>query len=173
MQVQQLIKTQQLLKVSLGVILLAAFSQVSIPLEPVPVTLQTVAVMLIGLTYAPSQAIQTVLAYLALGAVGVPVFANFSAGAAVLLGKTGGYLWGFVFAVFLMSFLQQKKLIASKWLQDSLLCTVGTAVIFITGVSYLAGFIGFDAAITYGFWPFVLPGIAKIMLLVAARRALS
>lgn len=162
----------ELKAIGLGVLLLAACSQLSIPLEPVPVTMQTVAVMLLGLLYAPSLAVKTMLAYLAVGALGVPVFANFAAGTAVLFGKTAGYLWGFVAAVWLMAHLKQWGFPAAQWLNELFLCLLGTAVIFVFGVSYLASFIGFDAAMQYGFWPFLLPGLAKAILLVAVRRAL-
>ncbi|MGL4859067.1 MAG: biotin transporter BioY, partial [Enterobacteriaceae bacterium] len=86
-----------------GVLLLFVMSQISIPLQPVPVTLQTVAVMLIGLTWQRAAAIKTVSVYLLLGAMGMPLFADFSAGYGVFMGPTGGYLAGFLLAVWVMT----------------------------------------------------------------------
>lgn len=75
---------------------LAVLSQLAIPMPSgVPVTLQTFALALIGYTLGAKRGAIAVLVYLLLGAVGVPVFANFKAGAAALLGPTGGFLWAF------------------------------------------------------------------------------
>ena len=163
---------KDLQSIGFGVLLLTALSQVSIPLEPVPVTLQTVAVMLLGLTYSPAVAVKAVLAYLGLGALGVPVFASFSSGAWILTGKTAGYLWGFAVAAGLMAYLKDRFELQSVWRHDLLLCLIGTLVIFVIGVSWLSLLIGPQAAITYGLVPFILPGLAKALLLVGARRAL-
>ena len=79
-----------------GSVLLAASAQVSVPMYPVPMTLQTLVVSMIGLAYGSRLGAATVVAYLAEGAMGLPVFANFSAGVPVLMGPTAGFLWGFI-----------------------------------------------------------------------------
>lgn len=92
-------KTKTLRLVLSGVFaaLLAVFSQISIPTPVgIPVTLQTFAVALCGYVLGPALGTISVAVYLALGAVGVPVFAGFSGGVGVFAGFTGGYMWGFL-----------------------------------------------------------------------------
>lgn len=82
--------------------LLAVLSQISVPLPSgVPVTLQTFAVALCGYILGPALGALSVLVYLALGAVGLPVFAGFSGGVGSFVSLAGGYLWGFVFMALL------------------------------------------------------------------------
>lgn len=79
-----------------GSALIALSAQILVPMWPVPMTMQTLAISLIGLTYGSRLAALTVLAYLVEGAVGLPVFAGGTGGPAVLVGPTAGFLWGFV-----------------------------------------------------------------------------
>lgn len=91
-------KTQKIVLTGVLTALLAVLSQISFPLPSgVPVTLQTFAVALCGYVLGAKLGVLAVLAYLALGAVGVPVFAGFSGGFGIFAGMTGGYLWGFLF----------------------------------------------------------------------------
>ncbi len=88
---------QKIVVVGVFTALLAALSQISFPLPSgVPVTLQTFAVALCGFVLGPKLGMLSVLVYLALGAVGVPVFAGFSGGPGAFAGVAGGYLWGFL-----------------------------------------------------------------------------
>lgn len=87
-----------LTRIALFAAVVAVLAQIAIPLPSgVPATLQTFAVALAGYTLGSKRGAAAILVYLLLGAVGVPVFANFKAGAAVLFGVTGGFLWAFVF----------------------------------------------------------------------------
>ncbi len=82
--------------------LLAVLSQISVPLPSgIPVTLQTFAVSLCAFVLGPKLGTLSVAVYLALGAVGLPVFAGFSGGIGAFAGFAGGYLWGFLFMAFL------------------------------------------------------------------------
>ena len=83
-----------------GVAVLAISAHIKVPFYPVPITMQTLVVMLIGFTYGIRLGSSTVLVYLALGAIGAPVFAG-GAGLAYMSGPTGGYLFGFLVAVYL------------------------------------------------------------------------
>lgn len=149
-----------------GVLLIALFSQISIPLQPVPVTLQTVGVLLIGLTYAPRPALVSMLTYLGLGAMGLPIFANMSAGAHLLVGPTAGFLAAFPVVAYGVAFLRERFNVSSKWGLLGL-CVLGQAVFFVFGVSWLSHLMGFMPAIMGGFMPFILPGIAKAILTAA------
>ncbi|WP_375603784.1 biotin transporter BioY [Wolbachia endosymbiont of Anurida maritima] len=156
------------------VLLLFLMAQISIPLQPVPITLQTLGVMLIGLKFNCRTAFYSVLTYLSLGAAGLPVFANFSGGYHIFLGPTGGYLIGCLAAVMVMS--KVNELLNSKYKSfvcNSLSCLAGTVIIFICGVSWLAVYLGLRQAIMVGVLPFILPGLVKIFLLVAALQYLK
>lgn len=145
-----------------GVILLSACSQFSIPLDPIPITLQTVAVMLVGLIFKRSNAIKIILIYLALGAIGVPIFANFKSGMQCLLGPSGGYLWGFLIAVIIMSSIK-KYLNKRNTLHIALNCLLGTTVILFCGVLWLAYYVELNTAVKSGLYPFIAGGIIKII----------
>ncbi len=162
---------QNVLLVFGGAILLFAASQIEIPLKPVPITLQTVAVMLIGLTYSPRRALEAHLLWLGAAAAGLPVLSGFASGIPYLVGPTGGYFVGMTIAACSMAFLKQ-KLSLNSLKSDALLILMGTATVFFFGVAWLAQFIGFEGAITHGFMPFIIPGFVKAGVLCAALQAL-
>lgn len=87
---------------ALGVALLAVCAWITIPVGTIPVTLQTFAVVLIGALFGTVRGVTVVLIYFVMGLIGIPVFSNFNAGVAALLGPTGGYLIGFVFSVLIV-----------------------------------------------------------------------
>jgi biotin transport system substrate-specific component len=147
-----------------GVLLLFAASQIEIPLKPVPITLQTVAVMLIGLTYTSRHALESILLWLGLIAIGFPLLAGFKGGIAYFAGPTGGYLAGFVLSAYLMAYFRERFSLNS-WRSDALLCLMGTLLLYTLGVAWLTSLIGFSNAIMYGLMPFILPGIIKGALL--------
>lgn len=158
----------ELLVVLGGAMLLFAAAQIQIPLKPVPITLHTVAIMLIGLTYKPRQALEAVLVWLGLAAVGCPVLAGFSGGMIRFVGPSAGYLVGFVIAVYLMATLKE-KLSRNSWIADALLCLAGTAILYTTGVLWLTYLMGdLKTAFFVGVVPFILPGIVKAGLLCTA-----
>ncbi len=161
----------ELLVVFGGVFLLFAASQIEIPLEPVPITLQTVAVMLIGLTYSPRRAVEAILLWVGLCAAGVPVLAGFSGGLAKLIGPTGGYIAGFLVAAFVMAALKQ-KLSLNSWRSDAVLTLLGTLIIYTSGVLWLSHLIGVENAFYHGVVPFILPGLVKAGLLCTALQLL-
>ncbi len=155
-----------------GVFLLFLTTQIIIPLEPVPITLQTVGIMLIGLTFTRKIAIQSVMLYLALGLAGLPMFTHFSGGFSKLMGPSGGYLVGFLMAVLCMTMLR-KYWDSKNGFYIALNCLIGTLVIFCCGIGWLSHLIGFEAAIKGGLMPFIIPGGIKIVVLALAVRYLK
>jgi biotin transport system substrate-specific component len=149
-----------------GSILLAALSQVQVPFYPVPMTLQTLGVMLIGLTFGFRLASATVALYLVEGLVGLPVFAGFAAGPAVFVGGTAGYLFGFLFAAALMGFMADRG-IAKSWIGTIATLFAGEVVLFGLGIAYLAYLYGFDKSLEYGLYPFILGDLLKVALAAA------
>ena len=102
-----------------------------------------------------------VLAYLMEGAIGLPVFAQMKAGAHVLVGPTAGYLWGFIFAAFLIGYLAENGF-TTKPVSSFLSCLVATTLILILGTLYLSAFnVGFNEALIMGFYPFLVGDVVK------------
>lgn len=144
-----------------GSVLLAAAAQIAIrlPGNPVPVTGQTLGVLLVGACLGARRGTAAVLLYLAYGAAGLPVFAGASGGLALLStsAATGGYLVGFVPAAFVVGALAERK-----WDRRPLTAlpamVLGEVVIFAVGVTWLAGALNVSvgAAVGLGLTPFLL-----------------
>lgn len=142
-----------LVKVIAGSLLIAVAAQIAIPFWPVPMTLQTSAIMGIGLIASPSIAVGSVLAYIIEGAVGLPVFSSFSSGISVLFGTTGGYIIGFIPMIHIISSLKDK---GSSLVYRFGVCLLGVSMPYMMGVSYLSLFVGGAAAIQLGLIPFII-----------------
>jgi biotin transport system substrate-specific component len=150
-----------------GSLLVAALAQVRIllPFTPVPVTGQTLGVLLVGAALGSRRGASSMALYLVEGIVGLPVFTGGSSGLLHLAGPTGGYLVGFVAAAFVVGYLSERGL--ERNLRTSLLpFLAGEVVIFLFGVSWLALAIGLPGAILAGLLPF-LPGEAVKVALAA------
>lgn len=150
------------LMVALGVVILTLASKLQVPFWPVPMTLQTLAVLMIAATAGARLGVATVLAWLALGAVGVPVFAT-GAGLAYMAGPTGGYLAGFLVAAFVVGQLADRGY--GRTLASALLMLLaGEVVIFALGAGWLAMLIGAQKAVAGGLVPFIPAEILKVAL---------
>ena len=129
----------------IGSFLLTISAKVQIPFYPVPMTMQTFVVLLLGIAYGPRLGFMTGALYLVEGAFGLPVFAK-GAGMAYLMGPTGGYLFGFVAAMGICGLLAQRG-----WSQTVLgmlgVMIVGQILIFAPGVLWLGAVIGMDKAL--------------------------
>ena len=143
--------------------LLAVMSQISIPLPTgVPVTLQTFAVALCGYLLGPAMGTLAVGVYLALGAVGVPVFAGFSGGFGAFIGMTGGFLWGFL----PMAFLCGLGVMAGKKYIALLLGTAGLAVCHLAGVFqfWLVSGMSFPVSFLTASAPYIIKDVVSLVL---------
>jgi len=164
----QRIETRWLYNVLLivaGSLLIAgsAWVEIVLPFTPVPITGQTFAVLLVGALYGSKRGAATVLTYLAQGAAGLPVFAGGAAGAMHLLGPTGGYLIGFVIAVFVVGLLAERGWDRTP-LWTALAMMIGTALLFFPGVIWLMFFVGPHAVLMEGLIPYIPGAIIKISL---------
>lgn len=153
----------QLVLVLAGSALLAISAQIKIPLYPVPVTGQTLVVLLIGMAYGSRLGAATLIAYLVEGGMGLPVFAGGGAGWATLAGPTGGYLIGFLVAAFVLGLLAERGMGRGP-ISTGLAMLVGTALIYVFGVTHLSGFIGFEKAIAAGLMPFLYGDTLKLIV---------
>lgn len=154
-------------RITLGVLLLALCAQISIPLNPVPITLHTVAVLFVGLLYDRKTAIQTLSLYIVMGLVGLPVFTNFGSGLARLMGPSGGYYIGFLVSVLAMTTLRQ-YMTTRSFMTNIALCITGSIVIYTFGILGLLRFMDIQQAFAVGVMPFILPGIVKSAILAKA-----
>ncbi len=154
-----------------GAALLTAAAKIQIPFYPVPQTLQTMVVLLIGTAYGARLGAATVLCYLAIGAAGLPVFAGTpekGIGLAYILGPTGGYLVGVVFAAAACGALARHGWDAKLWTVAAAMC-VGNLIIYACGLSWLGAVAGWDKPILeWGLYPFLFGDAAKIAFAAAA-----
>lgn len=152
----------------LGSALVALSAQINVPMLPVPMTLQTLAVLAIGGAYGSRLGAATLALYALEGAVGIPVFAEFKAGPAILMGPTGGYIVGFIAAAGLVGFLAERGFDrhVGKMFAATLL---GAAVLYIPGLAWLSTFVGgFAKAVEYGLTPFIAGDLVKAALAALA-----
>lgn len=153
---------KKLLLILAGVFILGIASQLSIPLEPVPLTFQSTTVILLGVAYGARYGTYVMITYLIAGICGIPVFADYSAGIFKIFGPTGGYLIGFLPAAFLSGYLAQKGF-AHNVFTSFITAGIGVLVIFFFGVLVLAQFVGWMNAITFGFMPFLFSEAIKLI----------
>ena len=149
----------------IGSILLTLSAKIQVPFWPVPMTMQTFVVLVLGVAYGWRLAGATVLLYLAQGALGLPVFAA-GGGPAYMAGPTGGYLVGFLLAAVAVGWLAERGW-ARSWTSTLAAMLIGTAIIFACGIAWLSTLIGLPKAIDAGLMPFLLSEAVKIALATA------
>ena len=149
-----------------GSALIALCAQVSVPFYPVPVTMQTFAVILIGLTYGWRLGGITVALYLVEGAIGLPVFAGGKGGMIVLMGPTAGYLYGFLLAAVACGWFAERGFDRS-YFKLIVPLLVGNVLLYTSGLVWLGNFIGWDKPVLdLGLYPFILGDLLKITMAV-------
>ncbi|MGO4573018.1 biotin transporter BioY [Microvirga sp. 2TAF3] len=156
-----------------GTALLTLSAKVQVPLPYVPMTMQTMVVLLIGASYGWRLGGATVALYLAEGAMGMPVFANtppMPAGIGYFASPTGGFLFGFLAAALVMGFMAERGWDRSL-ARVIVMMTIGHAVIFAVGLSWLSAIMPFAKAWTVGAAPFVAATIVKTALAAALMQA--
>ncbi|HET8984175.1 MAG TPA: biotin transporter BioY [Trueperaceae bacterium] len=156
-------------KVAVGVLVLALLAQVRVQIGPVPITGQTLGVLLLGAAYGLPLGLVSMGAYLALGAAGAPIFAGSASGLAYLAGPTGGYLAGFVFAAALLGYLSRRG-----WDKDVVSCALmmllASVIIYVPGVTWLRQVLGsgWSAAFAAGVTPFLVGDAVKLAIATVA-----
>jgi biotin transport system substrate-specific component len=147
-----------------GTAVIAISARIQVPMWPVPMTLQTLAVLLIALSFGARLASVTLAAYLLQGAIGLPVFAG-GGGIAFLISPTAGYLFGFFAAAMTVGLLADLG-----WHRSNLgtlaALGIGIVIIYTLGVGWLAVHVGLTQAISLGVVPFIAGDLAKIAIAV-------
>lgn len=164
--------TISLVSIAIGTALIAALSQLSLSIGPVPFTLQTLAIGLVASLYKPKDAIASVALYLILGGIGLPVFAGFSGGLATLTGPTSGFLWGFLLYAALTSKTTQA---GSRPIRVFLACLFGSTACSLLGFLAFTAITGASVSAAFGWTvlPFILPDLAKIALVTLCHHFLQ
>ena len=152
----------QLMAVLAGIALLTASAHIKIPFYPVPLTMQTLIVLGIGMTYGVRLGGATLLGYLAAGFIGLPVFAG-GAGLAYMMGPTGGYLAGFFAAAVVLGALAERGWTRS-WATAAVAMLMGNVIIYLLGVGWLTSLIGWDKAVQFGLLPFLYGDALKLII---------
>ena len=147
-----------------GSLLLALSARAEIPLAPVPITMQTFVVLVLGVAYGWRLGAASVLLYLAEGALGLPVFAGGAFGIGVLLGPTGGYLLGFVFAAAACGYLAEHGWDRRPTTTFAAML-IGNFIIYACGLAQLGAVIGWEKPLlALGLYPFLFGDLLKIAL---------
>jgi len=145
-----------------GSLLIGLCAQISIG-WPVPVTGQTFAVLMLGALFGARRGSLCVLAYIAEGVAGFPVFSAGRAGLGVLAGPTGGYLAGFIVAAYVTGFLAEKGWDRHIW-TTIMAMILGNLAIYAFGLGWLCHIVEFKSVAAIGLYPFIVGDLLKIAL---------
>ena len=149
--------------IGIFVAIIAVCAQIAIPTGGVPFTLQVWAIALAGLILGPKRGTIAASIYVALGAIGIPVFAGFTSGIGIILGMTGGFIFSFPILAFFSGIGGKKDNIL--WAMGGI--TVGTVINFACGMLYFSWFTSLSLTVSFGaaVTPFILPAVVKIIIL--------
>ncbi len=150
-----------------GSLLIAILAQIAVPVGPVPISGQTLGVLLVAAVLGPKRGAWAVTMYIAEGAAGLPVFAGGRAGLAVLLGPTGGYLIGFIAAAAVVGTLCRAGM-DRRPATTFVTMIVGSAAIYLFGVLWLAQFTGWSSVLQFGVIPFLFGDALKAAMATVA-----
>jgi|SRR6056297_611891 len=166
------IKDTSLISLFAGLIAVSSYLVIPLPFSPVPITAQTIIIMLAGTFLKPIKALTSVGIFIFLGIAGLPVFSKGQSGLGVIAGPTGGYLIGFLFAVYIISILVNKK---HNFKNLLITFNLGTVIIYFFGVSWLSISlnISLKKAIITGFIPFIPGDIIKIIFTALLAKKLK
>ncbi len=170
---------ERVLGVVLCAMLTAACAQISVPMpgSPVPVTLQTFAVIVSGLVLGPALGASSMVLYVLAGVAGLPVFAGADGGVRVALGATGGYLLGFVAASAAAGLMVRRaRARGTSSLRAAIVAAVvGNVIVFACGLPWLKMVMRADWATTLnmGLWPYLVGTLVKVPMSVAAAVGLG
>jgi len=155
---------RQMVLISLFAALTAVGAFISIPIYPVPLTLQTLFTLLAAMILGSVMGASSQIIYVLLGVIGLPVFAGFKAGIGILFGPTGGFLLGFIISAYVIGkIIEVKK--EKNIFYYFLAGIIGTVILYIIGITQLSLItgIGIKKAITVGMLPFLPGDILKII----------
>lgn len=171
------IRTKDLTRISIFTALTALGAFISLPLGPVPFTLQTFFVLLAGIFLGARNAMLSQVAYLLLGLVGLPIFSNFTGGFQSIYTPSFGFLISFIFAAFIMGKILEKDKSTSRII---LAVIIGNIIFYLIGLPYLAMILkvmgkevsSIKGIFAIGMTPFILGDIVKSVVAVIVGKAM-
>lgn len=149
-------------KIILGSVLISLMAQISIPIKPIAITFQTVAVIALALIYTPKNSFLSSFLYVIMGVIGLPVFPALSSGVDYLFSVKFGYYFGMLVASYVIPTIRCK--FAEKFenfYNLTILILFANIIIYFFGVTYLASYIGISSALYCGFYIFIPSGVIK------------
>ena len=156
--------------VAAGAALVSLAAQLAVPLWPVPITGQTLAVLLVGASLGAVRGAISLTLYAVLGIVGLPVFSDGESGFGIIAGSTGGYIIGFILSAALVGWLAQRQW-ERKILGGLAAFLAGTVATFAIGLPWLAVWLGnagypndLNSVLQAGFYPFIIGGLVKAVV---------
>ncbi len=152
-----------LAKAIIGSIILSISAQITVHTPIVPITAQTLALVLLSFTLGKYTALASVVLYIIEGAFGAPVFSNGGFGIAKLIGPTGGFILGFMPACFVMAHLKDRGALNS--VSTTLFALVlGNGILYTFGLLHLSLYVPYESVLSVGFFPFILGDVIKITI---------
>ena len=172
------LKVLDMAYIAIGAVLIAICSWINIPTQ-VPFTLQTFAVFFVLMLLGGERGTISIIIYILLGAVGVPVFAGFSAGIGILFGNTGGYILGFIF-IGLIYILFTRVFKMKNIFFKVLALVIGLAICYAFGSIWFmhiyirdSGEVGLFAVLGWCVFPFIIPDLIKMALAVIIAKRIQ
>ncbi|MCT8996808.1 biotin transporter BioY [Chelativorans intermedius] len=162
----------KLLAVLIGTLFLTLSSYITVPMVPVPITMQTFAVMMVGALYGWRLGTATILAWLAEGVAGLPILAGGAGGLAHFMGPTGGYILSWPLMAAFVGWLAERGWNGERPLLAFLSMLIAGTFCLVAGATWLAGFVGAEKAVTLGVLPFLLGDALKAALGAATLAAI-
>ena len=176
-EMEKMFETLDLVYVALGAVLIAICSWISIP-TTIPFTMQTFAVFFVLSVLDGKRGTAAIIVYVLLGAVGVPVFAQFTSGIGILLGNTGGYIVGFIFMGLTYWFIV--GVFGKKQWVEIFAMVMGIVVLYFFGTVWFmivyaktSGAVGIATVLSWCVIPFIIPDLIKLGLAITLARRLS
>jgi biotin transport system substrate-specific component len=156
-----------------GSVVVAVAAQINVPMIPVPMTLQTLAVLAIGMSYGARLGAAALTLYMLEGMAGLPLFAQMKSGVATVMGPSGGYIVGFILAAGLIGYLVERG-----WARDVFRAIAATlkcgALIYVPGLAWLHGFAAnWNQTLEWGLTPFVFGDVVKAVLAALMIRSVG
>ena len=166
-------KTENMTRIALMTAVLCILGPLSVPVGPVPISLATLGILLAVYILGTKEGTCACFLYLAIGAIGLPVFSGFQGGFAKIAGPTGGYMLGYLFLALIAGWFIHKYY-DIIWLQFIGMC-LGTAVLYAFGTAWLAHVAGmtFVEAMAAGVLPFIIGDVLKMICAIVLGRAIN
>lgn len=161
-------KVKEISMIALFPAMLAATAGISIPLGTLPsITLQTIFVFLAAIILGPKHGAISIIVYILIGAMGVPVFAGFRGGIGILTSFSGGFIIGFIFAVIYVGFMKNVNFLINEYLSLFVTLVLGSIIIYVSGGAYIAFLTkGNLFTILAGFSVYIIGDLFKITVVI-------